>query len=137
MFKVKAYQRASETINHLSQSLEQAVRDNAELKTIPGVGDALSKKIIELVNTGKVTSYEKLKAEFPDIMLTLMNVSGIGPRTAMLISNEIDANTVGELEVAALDGRLSTLPRMNEKMVGKIVAYIRSLTTKDNVMPKH
>jgi len=40
------------------------------LKEIPGVGEAINKKIIELVNTGKLGFYERLKAEFPERAVT-------------------------------------------------------------------
>ena len=36
------------------------------LREIPGVGDAIEKKIEELVATGKLTLHEKLKSEFPE-----------------------------------------------------------------------
>ena len=65
VFKIRAYQRAARIIEQLSLSLEQAVKEGKELKSIPGIGDAISKKIEELVNTGKVSAYEKLKAELP------------------------------------------------------------------------
>jgi DNA polymerase/3'-5' exonuclease PolX len=37
-----------------------------KLRQIPGVGDAIEKKIEELVATGKLTLHEQLKAEFPE-----------------------------------------------------------------------
>ena len=44
VFKIRAYQRAARTISHLSFSLEQAVRDEVDLKKIPGIGKAISEK---------------------------------------------------------------------------------------------
>jgi DNA polymerase (family 10) len=42
--------------------VEQLVKEN-RLNEIPGAGEAISKKLTELVNTGKLEYYEKLKAE--------------------------------------------------------------------------
>ena len=67
-FKILAYRKAARSVELLSVELEQLVRDGREkeLRDIPGVGEAITKKIVELVNTGKLTLLEKLKAEFPD-----------------------------------------------------------------------
>ena len=135
VFKIRAYQRAARTIDQLPLSLEQVVKDDQELKNIPGIGDAISKKITELVNTGKVEAYEKLKAELPDGALTLMNVPGIGPKTAMLITKELGVSTFEEVEQAVLEGRFATLPRMGEKAAENILTHIRSLRTKDQRIP--
>ena len=35
------------------------------MEEVPGVGEVITKKITELVTTGKLDYYEKLKAEFP------------------------------------------------------------------------
>ena len=62
-FKIRAYQKAVRSIEHLPVEVEQLV-DKDKITEIPGVGEAITKKITELVNTGKLDYYEKLKAEF-------------------------------------------------------------------------
>ena len=122
IFKIHAYQNAASTISHLSFSLEEAVQDGMDLKSIPGIGDAISQKIHEMCSTGEVGAYERLKEELPNGVLNLMSVPGIGPKTALLIAQELGASTIDELEQAALDGRLATLPGMGEKTVQNILA---------------
>ena len=51
IFKIRAYQRAARTVENLPFTLEQAVRDGMDLKSIAGIGDAISKKIEDLVIT--------------------------------------------------------------------------------------
>ncbi len=135
IFKIRAYRRAARTIEQLPMSLEQAVLDGMDLKSIPGIGDAISKKIQELVTTGKVATYERVKGELPDGALSLMNVPGIGPKTAMLIARESGAGTIEEVEKAILDGRLSSLPGLGEKTAQNILKSIRSLRSKDRRIP--
>jgi len=65
VFKVRAYQKAVRSIEHLPVEVEQLVVED-KLKGIPGVGEAITKKITELVTTGHLGYYEKLKAEFPE-----------------------------------------------------------------------
>ena len=135
IFKTRAYQRAARSIEHLPFPLEQAVKDGMDLKSIPGIGTAISDKIQELVTTGRVATYERLKGELPDGTLTLMNVPGIGPKTAMLIAQELGGSTIEGVERAILDGRLGELPRMGEKTAQNILRHIRSLRTKDHRTP--
>ncbi len=65
IFKIRAYEKAARAIGELPMAVGQLVAEN-KLKEIPGVGEAINKKIIELVNTGKLGFYERLKAEFPE-----------------------------------------------------------------------
>ena len=62
-FKIRAYRKAADSIEELPLAVEQLVAED-RLKEIPGVGEAINKKITELVNTGQLEYYEKLKAEF-------------------------------------------------------------------------
>jgi len=64
IFKIRAYRRVAQSIEQLPVEVEQLVREN-RLKEIPGAGEAITKKITELVTTGKLEYYEKLKAESP------------------------------------------------------------------------
>ena len=62
-FKIRAYQKAARSIEHLPVEVEQLVAEG-RLGEIPGVGEAITRKITELVTTGRLGYYEKLKAEF-------------------------------------------------------------------------
>jgi DNA polymerase (family 10) len=64
-FKIRAYQKAVRSIEQLTVEVEQLLADD-KLKEIPGVGEAITKKLSELVTTGHLDYYEKLKAEFPE-----------------------------------------------------------------------
>jgi len=79
IFKIRAYQKAARSIEHLPVEVEQLVRDD-RLKGIPGVGEAITKKITELVTTGRLEYYENLKAEFPEGVITLLDIPGVGPK---------------------------------------------------------
>ena len=65
VFKIRAYQKVAHAIMELSVPVEQLVSEN-RLNEIPGAGEAISKKITELVTTGRLDYYERLKAEFPE-----------------------------------------------------------------------
>ena len=126
VFKIRAYQRAARTIGELSFPLAQAVSEGQKLTGIPGIGKAIGDKIQELVNTGQVQTYERVKAELPEGALDLLAIPGIGPKTAMLIGTELGISTVEGVEQAAQDGRLATLPRMGKKAADSILRHIRA-----------
>jgi len=65
IFKVRAYQKVARAIEELTVSVEHLVHEG-RLKEIPGAGEAITKKITELVTTGKLDYYERLKAEFAE-----------------------------------------------------------------------
>ena len=64
IFKIRAYQKVARAIGELKEPVEKLVAEN-RLSEIPGAGEAITKKLTELVATGKLAFYEKLKAEFP------------------------------------------------------------------------
>jgi DNA polymerase (family 10) len=64
-FKIRAYLKVVQSIEQLQEPVEKLAQEK-RLREIPGVGDAIEKKINELVATGKLTLHEKLKSEFPE-----------------------------------------------------------------------
>ena len=65
IFKIRAYEKVARSISELKEPVEKIVAEN-RLKEIPGAGEAIAKKLTELVTTGKLAYYEKLKAGFPE-----------------------------------------------------------------------
>ena len=62
IFKIRAYQKAARSIGELAVPVAQLVAEG-RLREVPGVGEAITKKITELVTTGRLAYYERLKAE--------------------------------------------------------------------------
>ena len=135
LFTVRAYQRAARTIQLLPAQLERMVDEDQDLREIPGIGKALAEKIKELVNTGDLAYYRKLEAEFPDGILDVMRIPGVGPKITRRLWKELGATTVAELEQAASDGRLEELPRLGKKTAENILRQIQFARTKDQRTP--
>jgi len=133
-FKIRAYQRAVRSIEHLPVELEKLAKED-KLREVPGVGEAIAKKITELVTTGKLEFYEKLKAEFPEGISTLLDVPGIGPKTAMALSSELGVKSVDELEAAIVGGKVAGLYRLGDKTAENILHQIQALRRKDQRIP--
>ncbi|MGD0351936.1 MAG: DNA polymerase/3'-5' exonuclease PolX [Dehalococcoidia bacterium] len=134
-FKIRAYQRAARAIDYLPKEIEIMLEEGEDLQTIPGVGEAIAKKTIELINTGKLGAYEELKAEFPEGITKLLEIPGIGPKTANRLSNELGIMSVDELEKAIKDGRVAKLFRLGDKTADNILQQIQALRRKDQRIP--
>ncbi|MFH1016035.1 MAG: hypothetical protein V1771_03445 [Chloroflexota bacterium] len=62
IFKIRAYQKAARAIMDSPEPVAKLAAEG-RLREIPGVGEAIAKKITELITTGKLAFYEKLKVE--------------------------------------------------------------------------
>jgi DNA polymerase (family 10) len=61
-FKIRAYRKVADEIEKLEEDINLLAKEN-KLRRIPGVGDAIEKKIGEIVATGKLQKIEELRAE--------------------------------------------------------------------------
>ena len=135
VFKIRAYQRAANTIEQLSWSLASAAAAGDDLRKIPGVGKAISEKVQEYVATGHVAAYDRLAEELPPNVLDLLEVPGMGPKTVKAAVAELGIGSVPELEQAALDGRLAQLPRMGKRSAENILRHIRAQRMRSDRTP--
>ena len=134
-FKIRAYQRAARTIEHLPKEMEIMLEEGEDLKNIPGVGEAIAKKTTELITTAKLGYYEDLKAEFPEGITSLLEIPGIGPKIAKRLSTELGIRSVDELEQAIKDGRVAEMFRLGDKTADNILHQIQALRRKDQRIP--
>jgi DNA polymerase (family 10) len=131
IFKSRAYQKAARSIEYLKEDVEKLVAED-RLREVPGVGEAIEKKLTELVKTGRMEYYDKLRAEFPEGIGTFLDIPGIGPHTALLLTRDLGITTIEELEKAIEDGRVTELPRMGEKTAQNILHQIKAYRKKKN-----
>jgi DNA polymerase (family 10) len=115
-FKAAAYDRAKRTIEGLPERLEDIARDpNRKLTDIPGIGEDLAKKIVELVETGKSKYHQEQRAKVPASLLELLQLQTVGPQKVRLFYREAGIKTIDDLEAAAKAGHLRNLPGMSVK----------------------
>ncbi|HXT11318.1 MAG TPA: DNA polymerase/3'-5' exonuclease PolX [Candidatus Angelobacter sp.] len=113
-FKTRAYSNAARAIEATSEPLAKLIAEN-RLGDIKGIGEALQKKITELVTTGKLPYYETLKASVPAGLMAMMEIPGVGPKKIKLLYDELKIASVEELEKACQDGRVAALKGFGEK----------------------
>ena len=130
-FKIRAYQKAVRAIEHYPREIKIMVDEGEDLRSIPGVGEAIAKKTTELVTTGKLGYYEHLKAEFPEGITNLLAIPGIGPKTANRLSGELGIGSVDALEQAVKSGQITKLFRLGDKTADNMLQQIQALRRKD------
>jgi DNA polymerase (family 10) len=123
-FKTRAYANAARTLESMNESLDTLVAEG-RLGDIKGIGDALQKKIIELVRTGKLAYYEELKASLPAGLLDMLKIPGVGPKKVKVIYEKLGVESVEQLEAACQSGRVAALDGFGEKSQAKIMEGIQ------------
>jgi len=126
-FRVRAYRRAAGALGELDRGLEEiAASEGIEgLVAIPTVGKGIASAVWEMIHTGRWSQLERLRGSLQPESL-LQTVPGIGPSLAQKIHDELHVDTLEELEAAAYDGRLESLPGIGER---KLQALRASLAT--------
>src|SRR6476659_49163 len=126
VFKTVAYHRAADAIGRSPVDVVSAYR-SGKPPDIPGVGKAISDKILELATTGHMAYYDRLRAEVPASLVALLGIPGLGPKTVRQINAELGVLTVEDLRKAAEDGRLRSLRGMSSKTEALVLEGIAKL----------
>jgi len=122
-FRIRAYEKAAQNIESLAQDVETLTKEN-KLTSLPGIGQDLANKIKEIIKTGTLTQYEKLKKEVPKGLLEMMEIPGLGSKTVKLIYEKLKIDSIGKLEEAAKSGKLRKLDGIREKTEENILKGI-------------
>lgn len=125
-FKVQAYFRAARSIDALTDEIDIYVKEG-RLREIPGIGGGLAEKITELVTTGKLKYLEDLKKSFPESLLQLLQIQGLGPKKVKILYEKLKIKSVAELEKACQEGKLLKLEGFAEKTIENILKGIEHL----------
>ncbi|HEX2142812.1 MAG TPA: DNA polymerase/3'-5' exonuclease PolX, partial [Candidatus Limnocylindria bacterium] len=91
---------------------------------IPGAGPALTTKLAELAETGRLEYHERLRAQVPAGLLEILRVPGVGPRTVRQIHSELGIDSVDALRAAASDGQLRGLKGLSSRTEENVLAGI-------------
>ena len=133
-FRIRAYRKAAQNIESLTRDIEEIAKKDS-LEDIPGIRKDLAGKIQEVVATGRLKYYEKLKKEIPSILLNMVAIPGIGPKTANLLYDNFKLRSIGQLERLARSHKICVLPNIKEKTEENIIRGIELLKRGKERMP--
>jgi DNA polymerase (family X) len=121
-FRLRSYRNAAEAIETWPTQLKEIAEQEgiAGLQTIPGVGKAIAGKIVELFQRGTFDAWEKLTTETPATVLDLLEIPGIGPKTAAMLHQKFKVSSLEELQKFVAGGGLEMVDGIGPKTAQKI-----------------
>lgn len=128
-FKIVAYNSAADSIEHAASELKDLWEDG-QLDKVPGVGKSIQGYLVELFKTGRVAHFEEIKKDIPQAMFSLLDLVGMGPKTAYKLTTTLKINNIKDLENAAKAGKIRNLPTFGIKSEQDILAAISEYSGK-------
>ena len=121
-FRVRSYRMAAEAIETWPTSMKEIAAEGgvAGLQEIPGVGKAIAGKIVELVEKGTFDAWERLTAETPETVLDLLELPGVGPKTAATFHQKFKITSLDELKKFIDGGGLEMVDGIGPKTAERI-----------------
>ena len=122
-FRVRAYRRAAMVVEGHPGDISKMTKE--ELKRIPGIGEDLALKLIEIVQTGTCKAYDDARKKVPEGLSLLLTIPGLGPKTARAIYEKFKIKNIAQLEELAKQHRLKgAIPKIKEKTEQNILRGI-------------
>ena len=121
-FRWRSYRNAAEAIEVWPTPLKEiAEKDGvAGLQEIPGVGKAIAGKVVDLLTKGTFDAWERLTAETPETVLDLLEIPGIGPKTAALLHRQFKVSSLDDLKTFVASGGLDMVDGIGPKTAERI-----------------
>ena len=128
-FRLRSYRNAAEALETWPTPLEKIAAEEglAGLLAIPGVGKAIAGKIVELLERGTFDAWERITAETPETVLDLLDIPGIGPKTAALLHQKFRVSSRNELRKFVAGGGLDLVDGIGPKTAERIKESLGTL----------
>jgi DNA polymerase (family 10) len=128
-FRIRSYRNAAEVIETWPTPLKKIAEEEGVkgLQTLPGVGKAISGKIMELLERSTFDAWEKLTLETPESTLDLLRVGGIGLKTAATLHQKFKIASLDDLKKFVAGGGLDMVDGIGEKSVERITESLKRL----------
>ncbi len=130
-FKIKAYRKAADRLAYMEESAEILYQEK-KLGLQPGIGKGILAKIEELFIDGKIAQLEELRKEIPIGLLEIITMPGIGIKRAKLFHQKLGITSLEELQQAAKEHRVSTLPGIGAKTELEIMRNAKRVKQRSN-----
>lgn len=127
IFKIRSYNKAADEIQNLSSEIGDIYKKDKlkGLLKIPSIGKAIATKLEEYITTGKIHYYDELKEKLPVDVSQFFGLEGIGPKTIKTLYNNLGIKNIPDLEKAALEGKIRSIPGFSQKKEELILKKIQ------------
>ncbi|MEM1013177.1 MAG: DNA polymerase/3'-5' exonuclease PolX [Planctomycetota bacterium] len=121
-FRAVSFQKVSRLLDEMSQDVK-ALHDEGGTKAVEalaGIGKSSAKIIDDFFTTGTSPDHNELLASVQPGVLAMLDIPGMGPKTAQAVWQERDITTINQLSAAIADGSLSDLKGLGKKKLEAI-----------------
>jgi DNA polymerase (family 10) len=122
-YRIRAYRKAAQSIEGLEGDVNEYYREG-RLQEIPGIGESIARTVAELLDTGRSGLYEALKKEVPPELYEVIEVPGIGRKTALKVNRALGAKTIEEFRRAAKSHQIRKVRGLGEKVEKRVLESI-------------
>lgn len=130
-FKIIAYDKASESVEHSTQELKD-IWEQGKLQDVPGIGKGIAVNLDELFKTGKSTHFEDVLSKVPSSVFELLLVPGLGPKKAYKLVTTFGLDNpktvIQDIITLANQHKIAELEGFGEKSEQLILSGIESYT---------
>ncbi|WP_115862736.1 helix-hairpin-helix domain-containing protein [Halorussus litoreus] len=125
-YKHRTYRRAAESIRDAPEDIAELAAEGPEgVQRLQDVGESISKKVVEAVETGTFEQLEEAREELPVEMAELTSVEGVGPKTVGDLYRALGVRDLDELENAAREGEIQEVSGFGQKTEQNILDGIQ------------
>jgi DNA polymerase (family 10) len=124
--RVGAYRNGARQVRGLLRELAVLAQEDAHLKRLPGIGEALAGKIRKILESDSCRALKNLEKQVPADLTELHHLPGLGPKRVHTLHYDLDIHTPGQLYRAAKDGRLRELPGFGPRTEASIVSALEA-----------
>ncbi len=125
-FRIRAYQNAARVVESHSTPLRRMVQEEADLTELSGIGKGIAADITQLLSEGKLDTLEELAETVPLSLIELTQLPGVGAKRARKLWDELEIETIDQLEEAAAAGDVAALAGFGAKSQEKILRGIEA-----------
>jgi DNA polymerase (family 10) len=136
VYKAVAYRRVADAVERYPDDVA-ALFQRGEPPKLPGAGPALTAKLAELSETGRLEYHDRLRAQVPAGLLEILRIPGVGPKTVRLLSVELGIDSVEALRAAAEQGGLRHVKGLSERTEANIIDGIARIERRSGRMLIH
>ncbi len=112
-FRVRAYENAVQAIRNLPADF--AEMSASELAKKRGIGKSTASKIKEFAESGTIGKLEKLRKKFPESVVELSRIPGVGPKTVAKLRKELNVESIADLKKALEEEKVRELSGFGQK----------------------
>ena len=125
-FRCRAYHNAAQVLSSLPADLSEMIADGT-LADVPGIGETMHAKIVQLATTGHLPAYDKLRKAMPPGSWPCSRCLVSAPRRSRPCTNALKIESLADLRAAAQAGAIARLKGFGAKTEANILEGIAFL----------